>query len=76
MQFVVLGFGGRSPASVPVAPPEAATTVWDGELTPGALVDGLSSVALVEARDLDAVTQSLRGLAGAFEVRPTLEVIV
>ena len=70
MQFVVLGFGGRSPASVPVAPPEAATTVWDGELTPGALVDGLSSVALVEARDLDAVTQSLRGLAGAFEVRP------
>ncbi|MEN0130590.1 MAG: hypothetical protein AAGC49_14190 [Brevundimonas sp.] len=72
MRFVVLGFGGDSPAGVALAPPDAATTVWDGELTPGALVDGLSSVAVVEAQDLDVVTRSLQGLAGAFEVRPVV----
>ncbi|MDM7829938.1 hypothetical protein [Cellulomonas edaphi] len=70
MQFVVLGFGGFAPGCVALSSADAATTVWDGALTPGALVGGLSSVALVEAQDLDAVTESLAGLAGAFEVRP------
>ncbi|RHA43578.1 hypothetical protein [Cellulomonas rhizosphaerae] len=70
MQFVVLGYGGLVPGGLVLSSADAATTVRDGALTPGALSDGLSSVAVLDAPDLDAVTESLRGLAGAFEVRP------
>jgi len=70
MQFVVLGYGGLAPGGLVLSSADAATTVRDGVLAPGALSDGLSSVAVLDAPDLDAVTEQLRGLVGAFEVRP------
>ncbi|ROS23786.1 hypothetical protein [Cellulomonas sp. PhB150] len=69
-QFVVLGYGGSAPGCLELSSADAATTVRDGELAPGSLAPELSSVAVVDAPDLDTVTESLRGLAGVFEIRP------
>lgn len=70
MQFVVLGYGGFAPGCLVLSSADAATTVRDGTLTPGSLTPELSSVAVLDAPDLDAVTESLHGLAGVFEVWP------
>jgi len=69
--------GAAEPASSPhwaaLAPSSAATTVRDGVLTPGAWPGTdprLSSVCVLDARDLDAVVDLVRGLPGVVEIRP------
>jgi len=56
-----------------LSPSSAATTVRGGVLAPGAWPGTdprLSSVCVLDARDLDAVVDLVRGLPGVVEIRP------
>ncbi|MBD8058029.1 hypothetical protein IC607_03495 [Cellulomonas sp. JH27-2] len=69
------GAGARASSALwaALSPSSAATTVRDGVLTPGAWPGTdprLSSVCVLDARDLDAVVDLVRGLPGVVEIRP------